>query len=84
MKKIKVDFCATNLQYRSRPLFEKLKERADLDVREWGCLGNCELCETGPYLILGDRFLLAATVAELEQMVEEALAELGARDGARP
>lgn len=82
MKKIKVDFCETNVQYRSRGTFELLrKERKDLEVREWGCLGNCELCDTGPYAIVGDTFVQAATDAELLVKVDAVLAAKRSRPG---
>lgn len=76
VKRVKVDFCETNVQYHSRATFAHLRARdTELEVREWGCLGNCELCDTGPYAIVGDTFVQAATDAELLAKVEAVLAE---------
>lgn len=76
MKRIKIDFCETNVQYRSRITFETLRQQRDLLVREWGCLGNCERCDMGPYAFVGDTFVQATTDAELLEKVTETLATM--------
>lgn len=73
MAQVKIDFCETNVQYRSRITFETLRQRPDLLVRAWGCLGNCERCEVNAYAFVGDAYVQAPTDAELLAKVNEML-----------
>lgn len=77
MQPIKIDFCETNVQYRSRITFETLRQQDGLLVRAWGCLGNCERCEEGPYAFVGDAYVQADTDAALLHNVIEALKAQG-------
>jgi uncharacterized protein YuzB (UPF0349 family) len=83
-KQVNVDFCESNVEFHSRPLFERLRERPDLLVREWGCLGNCEQCDLGPYAFVGDQFVSAPSVDAMVPLVEAAIAAARRKRGKLP
>ena len=85
LKKIKIDFCESNVHFRSKEAFQKLQaaDRTDIDVHEWGCLGNCELCEQYAYAVVGDKFVKAAPPLTCWPYIAEAVAEKKAAQAAK-
>lgn len=52
-----VEFCMSNLASGSQQALSKLEKDPNLDVVEYACLGNCELCIEGPYALVNGDFV---------------------------
>lgn len=72
---IRVEFCAANVHAGSRPAFERLKQEPGLDVREYGCLSQCELCAETLYCYVKDEIVTGGTP---EELVANVLAKVAA------
>jgi uncharacterized protein YuzB (UPF0349 family) len=82
-----VEFCVSNLSLGSGTVKKILEEENEVDVLEYGCLGNCGQCFVQPYALVNGTLisgkdaeeLLAAIKAQIEQAKaeDEAWRELG-------
>ncbi|BAU26874.1 uncharacterized protein YuzB (UPF0349 family) [Aneurinibacillus soli] len=60
-----VEFCASNLGIGSELAKKALEEEPDVDVLEYGCLGNCGQCFVQPYALVNGTLIVADTGEEL-------------------
>lgn len=60
-----VEFCDGNLESHSESVRRKLESDGDLDIVEYGCLGNCGECYARPFVYVNGKRLAAATAEEL-------------------
>jgi uncharacterized protein YuzB (UPF0349 family) len=82
-----VEFCASNFSLGSETVKKILEEEQEVDVLEYGCLGNCGQCLVQPYALVNGTLiaandaqeLLGAIKAHIEKLKEEdkAWKELG-------
>lgn len=60
-----VEFCASNLGIGSEVVKKALEEENEVDVLEYGCLGNCGQCFVQPYALVNGTLIAADTGEEL-------------------
>lgn len=60
-----VEFCAGNLGIGSGAVKKVLEEENEVDVLEYGCLGNCGQCFVQPYALVNGTLIAADTAEEL-------------------
>ncbi len=72
-----VEFCASNALSESEEVIKALEEDPDLDVDvvEYGCLGNCGECFAEPYALVNGDYVSATTpdklLAEIKRKIKE-------------
>jgi uncharacterized protein YuzB (UPF0349 family) len=72
-----IEFCTNNMHHGTEPLMKKLEQRPDLDVIEYGCLGNCGECYTLPFVLVNGE-IVAAAPDEMEEAIERKIKEIEA------
>lgn len=60
-----VEFCTNNMHHGTDDVMRKLEENPDIDVIEYGCLGNCGQCYMEPYALVNGEIVSASTPDEL-------------------
>lgn len=70
-----VEFCATNVSSGTGQLMKKLEQNPDLEVIEYGCLGNCGECYLFPFAMVNGEIVSAATPEELYDRIMESINE---------
>jgi uncharacterized protein YuzB (UPF0349 family) len=71
-----IEFCTNNMHHGTEKLMKKLEQRPDLDVIEYGCLGNCGECYILPFALVNGEIVAASTAEELEQAIEVKIKEI--------
>lgn len=64
-----VEFCCANAFHGTDEIMHKLKSDPNLDVIEYGCLGNCGECYMSPYALVNGEAVFAETAAKLEVQI---------------
>lgn len=57
----------------------KLEEDPELDVIEYGCLGNCGQCYMEPYALVGGEIVAASSPDELLEAIHAKIKEWSAQ-----
>jgi uncharacterized protein YuzB (UPF0349 family) len=70
-----VEFCVNNLELGSKEVKAKLEENSEIDVIEYGCLGNCGECFMFPYAFVNGEMVAGETSEELLQKIEDKIKE---------
>ena len=68
-----VEFCASNMSLGSDQVKSRLELIPDIDVIEYGCLGNCGQCFFAPYAYVNGEIVAAPTPDELYDKIMEAI-----------
>jgi uncharacterized protein YuzB (UPF0349 family) len=71
-----IEFCSNNMHHGTGKIMQKLEADPDLDVIEYGCLGNCGECYMFPYALVNGEFVAAETPDELYDKIMEKIREL--------
>ncbi|WP_284644665.1 YuzB family protein [Paenibacillus silviterrae] len=71
-----IEFCTNNMHHGTEKLMKQLEQRPDLDVIEYGCLGNCGECYILPFALVNGEIVAASTAEELEQAIEDKIKEI--------
>jgi uncharacterized protein YuzB (UPF0349 family) len=71
-----IEFCTNNMHHGTEKLMKQLELRPDLDVIEYGCLGNCGECYILPFALVNGEIVAASTAEELEQAIEDKIKEI--------
>ncbi|WP_124726676.1 YuzB family protein [Staphylospora marina] len=74
-----VEFCVNNLTDEVLAVKKKLEENREIDVLEYGCLGNCGLCAEKPYALVDGEIVSAETGDELLEKILKAIEEMEVR-----
>lgn len=64
-----VEFCTNNMHLGTDAVMKKLEENPELDVIEYGCLGNCGQCYVDPYALVNGEIVYAASPDELMEAI---------------
>lgn len=64
-----VEFCTNNMHLGTDAVMKKLEENPELDVIEYGCLGNCGQCYVDPYALVNGEIVCAASPDELMEAI---------------
>jgi len=70
-----VEYCVSNLHHGTEEVFRRLEELPDVEVVEYGCLGNCGECFLSPYALVNGESIVAATADELYDLIVAAIRE---------
>lgn len=77
-----VEFCEGNLESFSESVRLKLESEGDLDLVEYGCLGNCGECYARPFAYVNGKRLVAATAEELFLEIKNCIRKMQEEDEA--
>lgn len=74
-KKVKpiIEFCLSNVATYSQAAFEILEADHHLDVVEYSCTSNCELCASTLFCIVNGEIVVAETAERLVENVYQFL-----------
>lgn len=76
-----VEFCTNNMHHGTDLIMDELEKRSDLDVIEYGCLGNCGQCYAEPYALVNGSIVSADTVSKLhEEIIQQIYSEVDVLD----
>ncbi|MEF3305083.1 YuzB family protein [Paenibacillus sp. GYB003] len=64
-----VEFCTNNMHHGTDETMRKLEENPELDVIEYGCLGNCGQCYVEPYALVNGEIVAASSPDELYEAI---------------
>ncbi|QTH39962.1 YuzB family protein [Cohnella sp. LGH] len=68
-----VEFCVSNAHHGTDEVLKKLEQLPDVEVIEYGCLGNCGECYLSPYALVNGESVVAESAEQLYDLVLEAL-----------
>ncbi|WP_256759799.1 YuzB family protein [Cohnella sp. WQ 127256] len=68
-----VEYCTSNTHHGTEQIIEKLELVPDIEVIEYGCLGNCGECYLSPYVLVNGESVVAETADQLYDLVLEAI-----------
>ncbi|XID95794.1 YuzB family protein [Paenibacillaceae bacterium WGS1546] len=68
-----VEFCVSNAQHGTDLALKKLESHPEFEIEviEYGCLGNCGECFLSPYALVNGESVVAETADELYELVLE-------------
>ncbi|WP_047150510.1 DUF1450 domain-containing protein [Aneurinibacillus tyrosinisolvens] len=75
-----VEFCVSNLGIGSDSVKKILEEEDEVDVLEYGCLGNCGQCFVQPYALVNGTLISGATSHELLEAIKAHVKKLKEED----
>ena len=70
-----IEFCMSNLADGSQQALEILEKDSNLDVTEYTCLGNCEMCYEGLYALVNGEYVSGETSEDLVNNIYQYLEE---------
>ena len=77
-----VEFCVSNMHHGTDEVLKKLEQLPDVEVIEYGCLGNCGECYLSPYALVNGESVVAETADQLYELVLKAIEEQEAEKSA--
>ncbi|MFT9848990.1 YuzB family protein [Aneurinibacillus sp. REN35] len=77
-----VEFCVSNFSLGSETVKKILEEENEVDVLEYGCLGNCGQCFVQPYALVDGQLVSGNTPQELLAAIKEQIQKAKADDEA--
>lgn len=77
-----VEFCEGNLETHSESVRKRLEADGDVEILEYGCLGNCGECYNKPFAYVNGKRLAAATADELYREIRSHLSKLKEEEAA--
>lgn len=70
-----VEFCVSNMHHGTELVLKKLEEQPDIEVIEYGCLGNCGECFLSPYALVNGESVVSETADQLYNLIMETIAK---------
>lgn len=70
-----VEFCVSNMHHGTDEVLKKLERLPDVEVVEYGCLGNCGECYLSPYALVNGESIVAETADSLYDLILAAMKE---------
>jgi len=70
-----VEFCVSNMHHGTDEVLKKLEQLPDVEVVEYGCLGNCGECYLSPYALVNGESIVAETADSLYDLILAAMKE---------
>jgi uncharacterized protein YuzB (UPF0349 family) len=68
-----VEFCVSNMHHGTDRVLAKLEKLPDIEVIEYGCLGNCGECFLSPYALVNGESVVAETADQLYDLIIETI-----------
>ncbi|MGU3472444.1 YuzB family protein [Paenibacillus sp. D51F] len=69
-----IEFCSSNMHHGTDRLMKQYELDPELEVIEYGCLGNCGECYLFPFAMVDGEIVSAGSVEELEAAISEKIA----------
>ncbi|MFD0960378.1 YuzB family protein [Paenibacillus chungangensis] len=73
MLKPMVEFCASNMHHGTDEIMNRLELDDDVEVIEYGCLGNCGECYLRPFALVDGVIVAADNIQQLDEAIKLAL-----------
>ncbi|MFC5711169.1 YuzB family protein [Thalassorhabdus alkalitolerans] len=70
-----IEFCLSNLASGTHKAMEELEKDPNLDIIEYGCLGNCGQCAMDMFALVNGEVVTGESTTELVQNVYQYLEE---------
>jgi len=70
-----VEFCVSNIASLSQKTYDRLLQRPDIDVIEYGCLAHCHECFLHPFALVNGTYVEADDDESLYTRIVEILDE---------
>ncbi|MDZ7543385.1 DUF1450 domain-containing protein [Clostridium perfringens] len=64
-----IEFCVGNMHHGTDEVLRQLEQTPDVDVIEYGCLGNCGECYMFPYALVNGETVAAETAEKLLEAI---------------
>lgn len=77
-----VEFCVSNMHHGTEEVLRKLEQLPQVEVIEYGCLGNCGECFLSPYALVNGESVVAETADQLYDLILAEIEEQEARQSA--
>ncbi|ERI09628.1 hypothetical protein HMPREF0083_02336 [Aneurinibacillus aneurinilyticus ATCC 12856] len=77
-----VEFCVSNLSLGSETVKKVLEEENEVDVLEYGCLGNCGQCFVQPYALVNGKLIAGEDAQDLLAAIRTYIEKVRAEDEA--
>lgn len=71
-----IEFCAGNNHHGTDELLRTLAQDPDVDVVEYGCLGNCGECYLFPYAMVNGETVAAESSEQLLEVMMKKIEEI--------
>ena len=69
--KCQIEFCVSNMAQGSSDAYDELQNRTDIEVEEYGCTSNYELCVEHLFAIVDGEVVIAQDSKSLLTSIEE-------------
>lgn len=66
-----VEICVSNAHHGTEAIMQRLQQAPDIDVIEYGCLGNCGECYLAPFAMVDGVTVAVESVDELYDAIME-------------
>ncbi|CAH8769174.1 YuzB family protein [Paenibacillus dendritiformis] len=73
-----IELCVNNVHQGTDQLMKRLAALPEVDVIEYGCLGNCGECFLFPYAYVNGEIVAAETAEQLYDVIMEQVREIQA------
>ena len=70
-----IEFCASNMFHGTDKVMKRLEADPELEVIEYGCLGNCGECFLFPFGMVNGETVAGATAEELYDAIMKSVKE---------
>ncbi|GGD75236.1 YuzB family protein [Paenibacillus nasutitermitis] len=75
-----IEFCASNMHHGTDQVMKRLEGNPELEIIEYGCLGNCGECYLFPFAMVNGEIVAAA---EAEELYDEIMKSINEQDAER-
>lgn len=69
--KCQIEFCVSNMAQGSSDAYDEMLNRTDVEVEEFGCTSNCELCVEQLFAVVNGEVVTAEDAKSLVSSIEE-------------
>jgi uncharacterized protein YuzB (UPF0349 family) len=70
-----VEFCASNMHHGTDRVMRRLEADPEVEVIEYGCLGNCGECYLFPFAMVNGEIVAAETADQLHDAIMASIQE---------
>jgi len=70
-----IEFCASNMHHGTDQVMKRLEADPELEIIEYGCLGNCGECYLFPFSMVNGEIVAAPAAEELYDEIMKAVKE---------
>jgi uncharacterized protein YuzB (UPF0349 family) len=70
-----VEFCASNMHHGTDRVMRRLEADPEVEVIEYGCLGNCGECYLFPFALVNGEIVAAETAEQLHDAIMASIQE---------